>query len=185
MTDQGQEGKAPILNEDTIEEIERFERRSPHEENLPARQEQSFVSVLADLATDPKVDIDKMKAILDMQKDMLMYDAKVSFNRDFSLVQAEIATIPEDKFNDQTRSKYSSYKAVSKYTKPIYTKHGFSIIMYEGDAKREDEIRVYADIKHKQGHEEQRYADIPIDDKGIKGSVFLWQGVSSAADLQP
>jgi hypothetical protein len=130
-----------------------------------------FFSAIERMVSNPDVDVDKIQKVLDMQEQVLNRNAQVAFNADMNLAQADMPIIAKDKKNDQTRSKYSSYEAILGNAKPVYTKHGFSVMFYEEDAPKENEIRICADIMHKGGHTSKRHTDIPIDDKGIKGSV--------------
>jgi hypothetical protein len=60
---------------------------------------------------------------------------------------------------------------VIEVAKPIYTKHGFSVVFSEGKADTDGDIRICADVLHKDGHERSYHHDLALDDKGIKGSV--------------
>ena len=115
-------------------------------------ESQGFLSTIERLATNPEVDVDKIQRIMDMQEHILDRNAKQAFNAAMVQAQAEMPVVPLDLKNTQTNSRYSSYKIILKYTKPVYTKAGFSVSMYEGDTKKESNIRVCADVMHAEGH---------------------------------
>jgi len=102
---------------------------------------------------------------------VLSREAEKAFNQDMIACQEEMPVIPKDKKNDQTHSSYSSYETILKWAKPIYTKYGFSVLFYEEDSSLEGNIRVSADVMHKSGHTKKVHTDIPMDDKGAKGTV--------------
>lgn len=142
------------------------------EGNLPATSEETqFFSLVERLATNPDVDVNKLKQILEMQEHILDKNAEQAFNAAMVQAQRQMPLVPRDKKNQQTNSKYSAYETILKHCKPVYTKNGFSILFYEGDARRENEIRIMADIMHEQGHTKTRYVDVPIDSTGIQGKV--------------
>ena len=140
-------------------------------DNENTTQTTPFLTTIERLASRPDIDPVKIQQFMDMQERILDRNANQAFNIDMVKAQAGMPIVPLDATNEQTRSKYSLYKTILKHTKPIYTKHGFSVSFYEEDAKRDDEIRVCADVMHCEGHTIKRYIDMPIDDKGIKGTV--------------
>jgi hypothetical protein len=99
-------------------------------------------------------------------------NAKRAFAAAMAKCQAEMPIVPEKAKNQQTgNSPYAKLKDVVKIAKPVYTKHGFSISFYEEDSPKENHIRWCADVMHADGHSIPRHVDVPIDDKGIKGTV--------------
>jgi hypothetical protein len=99
-------------------------------------------------------------------------NAKRAFAAAMAKCQAEMPIVPEKAKNQQTgNSPYAKLKDVVKIAKPVYTKHGFSISFYEEDSPKENHIRWCADVMHAEGHSIPRHVDVPIDDKGIKGTV--------------
>lgn len=141
--------------------------------DLPAEREpeNGMSSVIRSLAENPNVDVDKLRQIMEMQEHILDRNAEQAFNASMVLAQRSMPIVPKDKKNTQTDSFYSKYETVLKHCKPIYTEHGFSVMFYEGDAKRENEIRVMADVMHREGHKKTVWVDVPLDMTGIKGSV--------------
>lgn len=138
---------------------------------LATTKDNGFVDMVRGLAENPQVDVDKLQKIMEMQEHILDRNAKQDFNSSMVKAQQGMPIVPEDMRNNQTGSNYSSYKAIIKHCKPVYTKEGFSIMFYEGDTAKEGCIRVCAKIMHSSGHTEEAFVDVPMDDKGIKGSV--------------
>lgn len=138
---------------------------------IAVQEQNQFHSLIEKLAQNPDVDVDKMRQIMDMQEHILDRNAEQAFNAAMVRAQSEMPIVPKDKKNVQTNSNYSAYETILKVCKPIYTKYGFSVLFYEGDAKRETEIRIMADVMHEQGHTKTLYVDVPLDNVGIKGTV--------------
>ena len=128
-------------------------------------------ATLLELAVEKGADVDKLEKLMELKMRWDANEAKKAFNSSMVLAQGEMPVVPKDKKNTQTNSMYAKYETILKYTKPIYTKHGFSLVYSEGEAKRDDEIRIVVDIMHREGHTEQRFTDIPLDMTGIKGTV--------------
>jgi hypothetical protein len=123
------------------------------------------------LVSNPDVDVEKLQKVLDMQEHAMDKAAQRDFNAAMVVAQKNMPIVGKDKNNNQTQSKYSSYEAILKATKPVYTAAGFSVSFYEEDAKSEGEIRVCADIMHEGGCTVKRHVDIPLDNAGIAGKV--------------
>jgi hypothetical protein len=129
------------------------------------------------------IDVDKMEKLREIGE---KYDASVarkSFFSAISLVQSEVGGVYKTKKNAQTNSMYATLDDVIEVAKPIYTKHGFSVVFSEGKADADGDIRICADVMHKDGHERSYYHDLAIDDKGIKGSVNKTQIHGKASSI--
>ncbi len=143
------------------------------QKNLPMEQKEvnGFIDLVKGLAENPDIPVEKIKQIVDMQEHILDKNAEQSFNASMVKAQSEMPVVGKDKDNTQTKSKYSSYEAILKAAQPIYTRHGFSVMFYEGETKKENEIRICADIMHEAGHTKKSFIDIPLDATGIAGKV--------------
>lgn len=163
---------------ETMPDIEKFESRSPE---VPAVvQQDGFLAVIERLSAMPDIPVDKIKQLFEMQEAALDRAAKQEFNAAMTRAQGNMPIVPKDKKNNQTNSRYSSYEMILKHTQPVYTAEGFSLTMYEGMNTQKSEqfpsvpegnARTYADVMHSAGWSKTFYIDMPIDDKGIKGTV--------------
>ena len=123
------------------------------------------------MAIDKDFDIEKFKMLIEMKKDHENNEARKAFNAAMVRAQSNMPIVPKDKFNDHTKSRYSSYEMILKHTQPVYTNEGFAITMYEGVTTVPDNIRICANIMHEDGHTETMWVDMPIDNKGSAGKV--------------
>lgn len=98
-------------------------------------------------------------------------EARKAFALSMALAQEEIPAVGKDSRNDQTNSWYSSIDNMIMKAKPVYTKHGFSLVFSEEEAKKEGWVRTVCEVIHKQGHIRKYYKELPLDNAGIKGSV--------------
>lgn len=93
------------------------------------------------------------------------------FNVAMNEAQAKIEPITRDAENQQTNSRYVRYETMGKIITPIYTALGFSVSHDEEDSPYEGQTRYVAIVRHRNGHSERYHKDLPIDDKGMKGTV--------------
>jgi hypothetical protein len=128
----------------------------------------TLLTVIEKMASSPEVDADKMMKIIDAQERIFDKNAAIAFQKAMASCQAEMPTIVRDAENTQTSSKYARYESILLQAKPCYTKHGFSLSFYQGEAT-EGFIRVCCDLMHMEGHKETFKVDLPVDMVGIKG----------------
>lgn len=130
-----------------------------------------FVTMVERLATNESVDADKLQKLVDIQMQIMDRNAEAEFNSAMAKVQAELPTVLADSVNQQTSSTYAKHEIIAKTIKPVYTRHGFSTSFSQADTPRADHIRIVGTLRHSAGHSVEYFADLPIDDRGIKGNV--------------
>lgn len=133
------------------------------------------------MASDPRVDIDKLKALLEMQKQLRAEQAELEFNNAMASAQEEMEPIRAASYNEHTKSKYADQAALDRAIRPIYTKHGFSLSMRHGDGAPPEHARILCKLAHRGGHVEWPHYDIPIDGKGARGNDVMTKTHASGA----
>ena len=154
-----------------------------HAVQLPAIVEsetQALISAIERAASNPRINVDKMRQLLDMQKDIMvqrkeeMREQKAElFNSAMSDCQAEMRPIAANAENPQTRSMYADYAQLDRHLRPIYTKHGYSLSFDEADSPKPDHVRVLCYVAHRGGHCRTYRRDMPVDGKGAKGGDVM------------
>lgn len=129
-----------------------------------------MLAIIDKLSANPNMDVDVIQRVIDMKMQIMDKEAEQSFNRAMVAAQAEMPTVVKNKKNDTTRSEYADLEQVDRAIRPIYTKHGFSLIFYEEPSVMEGRKRLCVDILHKDGHSKKRHIEIAVDDKGMKGT---------------
>lgn len=151
------------------------------------QQEQptNLLAVIERAANSRDVDVDKMRALLDMQMEIRREEAKVAFIQALNRVQAEIQPILKKSQNQQTNSKYAKVAEVDRVLTPLYTKHGFSLSFGTADSIWADQgyIRIICDVSHEAGHIKTYHYDLPPDETGIKGTANKTKVHASASTL--
>ena len=143
-------------------------------ERSPMELAQSFLNAGGDLAS--------LEKMMDLEDRHNAKKAEMCFVRSMVEAQRGMPTIYEGRKNTQTNSQYAAYKDIVRDAKPIYTKAGLSVSFYEEDLEKDDYVRFCADVYHEDGHCKKYHIDLPIDDKGPKGTPVKTKihGIKSA-----
>ncbi len=123
-------------------------------------------------AADPRVDVEKMRALTDLRRQMRMEDAEEQFNLALTAAQTEMRPVEADANNPSTKSKYATLYGVDKALRPIYVKHGFSISYNTTDSPLPAHTRVLAYVSRGLYTRTYQY-DVAIDAKGPKGNDVM------------
>lgn len=150
----------------------------------PVSPATNMIEVIERAANNPSVDVDKMRALLDMQKEIYAHEAVVQFNIAMRQAQGEIGRVATDKKNNQTHSDYASYAALDRVVRPVYTKHGFALSFNTGDAGTPETVRVLCDVSHIGGHTKHYKVDMPADGKGAKGGDVMTKTHAAGSAMQ-
>ena len=149
---------------------------------VSASETTALINVIERAARDPNIDIDKMERLLAMQERIFARTAEAEFNAAMSACQAEMPIIKATFQNEQTGSLYAALEEIDRIAKPIYTRHGFGLSFGTTDCPIEGLYRQTCKVSHRAGHSEMRFADLPLDTMGPKGTPnkTAIQGFSSS-----
>lgn len=139
----------------------------PQEVTLPA---DPMVSMIERVAMDPNADIDKLERMLEMKERLENKEAERAFNEAFAAAQAKMPKVAARHNNDQTRSKYAKLQDIYEACKPIAADHGFSFNAVPVAGGRDGYMNMRWTLR-RGGHTESDVSEIPIDDKGMKGTA--------------
>jgi len=130
----------------------------------------SPMQIISD-AVGKGADIDVLEKMFTLYERDQARIAKKEFAEAMGRVQKELPIVLADAVNPQTKSKYAKHERIAQSIKPIYTEAGFSLNFGEEDSPKEGFVRIAARLNHSGGHTENYHLDIPLDDKGAKGTV--------------
>jgi hypothetical protein len=122
-------------------------------------------------AQDDTIDIAKLQALLDMQRQVSQDRSKRMFNTAMASAQAEMLPVIRDAQNTHTKSKYARLETIDGQMRPIYTHHGFAVRYGSQPCSREGWMRITITISHAGGHWEENYLDAPPDEAGSRGTT--------------
>jgi len=133
-------------------------------------RENAIINVIARAASDPKTDVDKLERLLAMQERVLEREAERAFNAAMREAQEEMGPVLKNRKNPETHSTYADLEQISRLMDPIIYKHGFSMSFGTADCPYPNHYRVTCSVSHTGGFSKDYQADVPIDNKGPKGS---------------
>lgn len=117
------------------------------------------------------VSSEQLQQFMDLQERYEANEARKAFAAAFVRCQKKMPAIQNQALNDHTQSMYSKLEHINAGITPIYTAEGFSVSFSEGAASIPEMIRADLVIRHKFGHTESHYIEMPIDQTGIKDGV--------------
>jgi ERF superfamily len=137
-----------------------------------------FLSLLYQMAIDPRVDVEKMKAGLDMQERIENRDAVKAFTRDFIALQDVLPIIDKDGKIDHGAGKqknlYSTYPNIMKVCKPLLKAHGFALASWVEPEAGGARIVVVSQLDHVEHHHRTSRFPLPNEQSGSKNPVQGW-----------
>jgi hypothetical protein len=137
---------------------------------LPAEATDNFFGTLAALMANPATDTQKMKELIEIRNDELNRIARAEFARDFVDMKPHLPKVIRTKENKQTSSKYAPLEDINVAIDPVLSKFGFGTSA-KVIAQTEQSVTVLAELWHRGGHVEEFPLTLPLDNKGIAGTV--------------
>ena len=147
----------------------------------PVSQEEQVSGALMKAIESGTLQPEQLDMVLSAQERILDRQAKQAFAADMAACQADMPKVFKGKFNQQTNSYYEDLGDLNATIAPVYTRHGFAVSFNSCATSQDDWIGMKAKVSHKLGWSEEHTFELPIDDRGIKGSVNKTQihGVAS------
>lgn len=136
-----------------------------------AQGEDAWLSMIERAARDPLVDVSKMERMFEMRERVMKADAIQAFNAAFVEVKRKVGPVVRNLKNDQTRSKYADLFAIADVLDPVMTEFGFAPTFGTAESPKPGFYRITGTLMHSAGHSKDYFADIPIDDAGLKGNA--------------
>ncbi len=167
-------------NEVQIMDVEQVQDL-PVKSDIAVSKQDPMLDMIERIATNPKVDITKMQALLDMRNQELARvkaeakeakdeAKKEAFDRAFVEMKPHLPRIAKTKKNDQTHSSYAPLEDINEQVDPILVKYGFATsanVLSQKDGM----VIVECELLHKEGYSKKCVLDIPLDNVGAKGTV--------------
>ena len=150
----------------------------------PQEAEQaSMLAVLARAAGDSSVDVEKFKALMEMQEKLENREARRAFNLAISEAKGKIGPVVKNKrvgfeskrTGDRTDYAYEDFAAVAKAVDPVLAEHGLS---YRFRTNQDGAtVSVTCILAHRDGYSEETTLVGAVDTSGQKNPI---QGIGSA-----
>lgn len=149
------------------------------------QQPKSMLAIIAEAASNPAVNPDNMRALLDMQKEIAAEERRQAFDAAFIALQADLPVIDKDgkieirKKDErgeragalQQATPYATFEAIMDAIQPLLTKHGFGL-SFETKSLNDRLLVIGHLIGH--GHERSTEFPLPAETSGSKNNVQGW-----------
>ena len=120
------------------------------------------------VALDPTIDIERLKAVIEMENASQDRAANAEFERAFAEMQPDLPAV-EKAGKGQNNSEFAKLEAVQSAARPILRQHGFSYRFKQQAI--EGGIRLRCTLSHKSGGSDFDEMDLPYDTGGQKNAV--------------
>ncbi len=152
----------------------------------PADETTAFLQTIERMAINPDVDIEKLKALMEMRKGFLAEKQRIAFDAAFAEMQPELPTIDRngrivvfskaDRDAGKTDGKpiqntpYALFEDINEAARPILARHGFGLSFRTGEGQG-GKLRITGILSHRDGHRETDFIDLQHDSTGSKNAV--------------
>jgi hypothetical protein len=138
---------------------------------------------LARLITDTTLDLDRVKAVLALRREIADEEERKrkqadeavalrAFHEAFLRCQVEIPIVVRDEENSETHSQYATLARIGEKIDHIVSDNGFTLTFLPVPASREGFVKLEAILTHVPGGYERRFeAEVPVDNVGQKGGA--------------
>jgi hypothetical protein len=147
----------------------------------------NFLQVIATAVMDPLCNVEKMKALLDMQERIEERDSKKAFTVAFNALQAELPVINRDGKIDHSsdggettrsgkkalKTSYATYPNLNRVVGPLLKKHGFTFSSAM-EPEATGPMVVISTLEHVAGHSRMTHFRITADATGGKNNQQGW-----------
>jgi len=133
---------------------------------------QTLLEVIAKAVADPRIDVDKMAKLLDLQERIVADERRTAFMEALGRLTPKLPAIGKRgvvSIPGREDRKYALLEDVDRAIRPILGEEGFSMSF---DTEPVDgKIRVICKLSHKSGHFETKQIDLPPDNSGSKNGA--------------
>lgn len=129
-------------------------------QDVAISQDANPLQIIARAAADPKVDVGKMQALIEMQKDIMRTQAEIEFNQAMVRLQPKLPQIYKSQAGNHGK-KYSPFESIDQVVRPLYTAEGFAVTFTT--APENGVLFVTATVRHAGGHKEPTTVPMPIE----------------------
>lgn len=126
----------------------------------------NLLSVIAQAALNPAVDVEKMRALLELKERIDENDAKKLFHAAMIAAQEDMRPVVRNCKSDKGR--YANLEAVERAIRPIYIKHGF-VLSFNSKPGRDGAITMSCTCMHKGGYAKEYELSGDLDIAGPSG----------------
>lgn len=136
------------------------------------------LAMIERLAANPDFDVEKLKALLDMQERVLDRNAKAEFFAELAVMQPDLPvvgrhgtiSVPAKDGKTGHDTPYARWEDVNAAIGPILGAHGFAL-SFRTATSADGRIEITGILSHRGGHQEQTSLTLMHDSTGSKNAV--------------
>ncbi len=126
----------------------------------PSDEATNLLQVISQAVADPRMDVEKMKALLDMHERIMKDQRQVAFAAAMTRLQAKLPSMK--KHGVAKNSKYARLEDIHVVIKPLLAEEGFSFSFDEESCTDKTQTFI-AKLSHREGHSETKRLTVAID----------------------
>ncbi len=138
------------------------------QQNLPGMQPTeaatSLLDVISKAVADPRMDVEKMRALLDMHERIMKDQREVAFMDAMSRLHEKLPVF--EKHGRAKNSRFAKLEDIHIITKPLLAEEGFSL-KYNEESSNEKTVTFVLWVSHKAGHKEPTRLTVTRDESAV------------------
>lgn len=127
-----------------------------------------MLAMMERLASNKDVDVVKLQALIDMQKDIMAVNAKAAFNTAFAKLQKRLPTVVEK--GKTNNGAYARLEDIIETVRPILGDEGFSL-SHRTEWPDKSTVKVIGILTHEQGYSRESEFLATADTSGNKNAI--------------
>jgi hypothetical protein len=139
------------------------------------------LEIIKAASSDANVSAEKMKQLLELQIMAMDYQKRIDFDAALIDLQKNMPLVVKTRVNNQTNSKYAALEDILEQIRPTLERFGFTVLFKP--LFNDTMVGAKVVLRHKSGHSEEAEYMLPLDNKGIKGTVNKTDIHASASSL--
>ncbi len=145
-------------------------------ETLPAvdaaPQPRSMLAIIAQAASDPGVNVEKMRALFELQRELMADEARAEFNAAFARLSAQLPRVPKNGIvrlidkegRDKGSYPFAKWEDIDRVIRPLLSEVGFGL-SFNSKPRGADGggLIVSGTLMHRAGHSITAEMPLPLD----------------------
>lgn len=160
-----------MTKETETNEVEQETLPAVAKETAPMVHDTEGLTFAQRVALDPSIDIERLRAVIEMETASQGREAEKAFNAAFAAMQPELPAVTKGGENKHLSSTYARLEDIQAAVKPMLAKHGFSVRW--SSETIDGQIYVKCHLSHAAGHSIKDTLPLPVIEQ--KGTNALQQ----------
>lgn len=127
----------------------------------------SLLEVIAAAVADPRVDVDKMSKLLDVQERIVADQRRTAFMAAMARLTPKLA--PIGKYGVSHHGKYVLLEDIDRALRPLMGEEGFSM-SFDSEEVQGGKVKVVCRLSHAEGYSETKQITLAVDNSGSKNA---------------